>query len=207
VSELEYCEGEMLRFGQLMTLALVFGVAEPATAATLRDDTIRMVGINRGKIIIDTTILIKDGPDLLGSGNTVYDFDTGPAGDEFELSMSPPALYGGVLSGVGASQITLSGLDFSGGESLRDWSFLQVPSDISISAELLGPSSLRFSWTEGRFEGGTFLRGRFLTRMEAPGPIPNPIPLPAGSLLLMTVMGLVSGLVFKRQKSVGKKNS
>ena len=197
----------MYKFGQLISLALIFGLNGPATAATLRGDTIRLVAINEGNIITDTMISIGDGPDLLGLGNTVFDFDTGLPGDEFELSMSPAGVYGGVLSGIGNSQVTLSGLDFRGGARLIDWAFLQVPSEIVVTADLLSPSSLRFSWTEGRFEGGPFLRGRFVTSPEDPGPPPNPIPLPAAGVLLTSVLGLAIGLISFRQKAVGKDNS
>lgn len=184
----------MHRVNQWVALAVMMGIAGPTTAATLTGDTIRMVAINESRVLLDTMILVEDGPDLLGGGNTVFDFDTGSAGNEFELFMEPLGEYGGVFSTFGTTEITLSGLDFSGDERLFDWAFLQVPPEIPMTADLLSPSSIKFSWTESRFVGGTFFRGRFLTRGEEPGPIPSPIPLPAGGLLLMSAVGLAVGL-------------
>jgi hypothetical protein len=171
----------------LATLAVLTFTSSGVQAATLTGDT-----IGQSHPLAVTSIVVGSGVDYT-IGFVQINYDAGALGDHLVINISSTATFSGIFQSSGTSTLTLSGLNFSGGETLIGFTVLSSPI-YPITVNILNSSSLSLSWTEGpSFSGGgIFLDGQFVTSA-------SPVPLPAALPLFATVLA-GGGLIAWRRK-------
>src|SRR6187455_1329238 len=95
----------------LATMAFLAFASSGVQAATLTGDT-----INASYPGSPGAILVGAGVDS-SVGFVQFDYDAGALGNHLVINInSPPATFTGIFASTGTSTVTLSGLNFSGGE-------------------------------------------------------------------------------------------
>lgn len=182
------------KIGLAAVSALAF--AAGANAATLTGDTVGfMVSNSNAGTLISGNVTVAPGPDA-AAGPYVFDLDApnraGTDDNGFEFT-ALSGNYNGLLFGDGSvTTVTLSDMDFSGGEQLVD--FIPVDtSPIFLGYRILSPSSIAFDFSETAFYNYTYiLEGEYVTA---------PVPLPAGGLLLIGGLGVMGAAAARRRKA------
>jgi hypothetical protein len=178
------------RWSAIATALVAFTCAD-VQAATLQGDIVTLAEPT-GTI---GNYLVSSGVDYSPGPLAHYDFSFGVLADHLRISFSEPDLgsttttFFGFYAIAGTSTITLSSLDFSGGEVLTGFNVLS--SIYPITVNILTPHSLSLSWTEGGAftPPVTFLEGEFVTSQAAATPLPGTLPLFAGGLGALGLLG------------------
>jgi len=175
----------------IATVAVLTFASSGVQAATLTGDT-----INASYPGSPGAVLVGPGVDS-SVGFVQFDYNAGALGDHLVINISSPATFSGVFQSSGTSTVTLSGLNFSGGETLIGFTVLS--SIYPITVNILNSSSLSLSWTEGpSFSGGgIFLDGQFVTSA-------SPVPLPAALPLFATVLAGGGLIAWRRKRKAAK---
>ncbi|MEX0852077.1 MAG: VPLPA-CTERM sorting domain-containing protein [Bauldia sp.] len=181
----------MLKF--LSAAAIGIGVsAGAAHAATLTGDVInQMISNPTTSLILDNNVLVGPGVDLtIANTNFDFDFASGLVGDEYVLSINAGS-YGGLLTvSGGVTTILLSNLDFSDGEHLVGFNVFE--SLFVLTNAILTPNSMSISFDDVAFSSDVafnFIRGQFVTEPIAPVPLPAALPLFAGAVGALGLVG------------------
>ncbi len=177
---------------KLIALVFLTLMNTVSSAAVLTGDSIDFTVAPAG-IFSTPPVVVGAGDDLV-SIFYHFDFDAGPAGDQFLWSSIPSA---GNLAGSNA--ITLSDLDFNDGSSLIGFDlFSTLLSGLTISVM---PDSITFSHTSTDMVGpGTVLSGRFITTST------HQIPTPATAPLVLLAAGIALWRARAGKKGAGRSN-
>jgi len=167
--------------GSLALATAVIFATTAIQAATLTGTTITQV---------DPTgthnVLVGSGVDLTENGFD-FNYDAGANGNEFVISTTNGGGFFGIYNFGVTDTITLSNLNFSGGEVLTGFTVLSSVFPITVSG--LTAHSVSLSWNEGAFNGPvTFLDGEFDTAPVAT-PLPTALPLFATGLAGLGLLG------------------
>src|SRR5690242_12210624 len=114
-----------------------------AHAATLTGDTITQTDPTG-------TYTVLAGVVDLVEGNVTFDYAAGANGDELIISVGP-GNFSGIYANSGTSTITLSDLNFSGGEALTGFTVLSAVYQGNV--DILSPTSLALSFADGPITG------------------------------------------------------
>ena len=177
----------------IATVAVLTFTSSGVQAATLTGDTI--IASYPGS---PGAVLVGSGVDS-SVGFIQFDYDAGALGDHLVISTNSSRFqtFTGMFASSGTSTVTLSSLNFSGGETLIGFTVLS--SIYPITVNILNSSSLSLSWTEGpSFSGGgIFLDGQFITSA-------SPVPLPAALPLFATVLAGGGLIAWRRKRKAAK---
>jgi hypothetical protein len=114
-------------------------------------------------------ILVGPGVDLTQSALT-FDYNAGASGNEL-IIRAGPGIFTGIYASSGTSTITLSDLNFAGGETLTGFTVLSA--FLTGNVNILSPTSLSLKFTNTPLAGPqVLLDGLFIT---SPSPVPGPL--------------------------------
>jgi hypothetical protein len=177
----------MLKWLALASTALAFFTASGAQAATLTGDTITQTDPTG-----TFSFLVTSPPGVQHTeGHTTFEYNGGVAGNEFLMDLIAIGSFTGVYStNPVTSTITLSNLNFSGGEALTGFTVLNSVLG-PITVDILSSTSLSLSWTDGAPITGpeVMLSGDFLTTPVTSTPLPAALPLLATGLGGLGLLG------------------
>jgi hypothetical protein len=166
-------------------------------AATLAGDTITVTlsdpASNPPASLFTNTALVGAGVDLTLGGVTSWDFNAGALGNEFVITVGGGSFPG--FHGIGGTTtLTLSNLNFSGGEVLTGFSVISSLFPVTVGP--LTATSVAFTFNEASFSGPvTFLDGDFIT-----SPTVTVTPLPTALPLFATGLGALGLFGWRRKR-------
>ncbi|MEO0634059.1 MAG: VPLPA-CTERM sorting domain-containing protein [Pseudomonadota bacterium] len=160
-----------------------------ASAATLTGDSVT-VNLTANSNFGTQTVVVGVGPDANYFGNQNVDLNAGISGDI--LTLSSTSTFGSI-DGVGGDPVvwTFGDLDFSGGETLIGFNFIQSFSNVVAT---ITANSLTLTYDDVAIPSGIYLQGQFVTS----GSQTPAVPLPASALLLL---GGLFGLVTVKRRT------